>query len=157
MSFTVARIRPKPGQELADVTLDPGLYEIDMRVPGWVVPDYDTEKEFSVNAGNQRLTHIRSHSEGDVLTVRFQIDETHDTGNGANPVQQANVFAWLQLIARWVLAPALVALIINQIRGLIIEIRKLIKDAPAAALAGGVGLGLAVVVGAVVLLGHKGG
>lgn len=85
--ITIGSFRPKPGEEPDKVKLPgPGTYEADFSIPGWMVPDFDSDTERSIPWNGHKLVHMNSRLKGDDLTIRFRIEE-----DGAPPPKELEV------------------------------------------------------------------
>lgn len=74
--LVIGKWNPKPGENPEQFELPgPGLYEVDFRVPGYLVPDFVSNKVLTVPLGAYRVTHIRSFELDGKLTVRLKIED----------------------------------------------------------------------------------
>lgn len=128
------RWRPTPGERPEDFELPgPGTYEIDMGVPGFVVPDFSSQRVATVSVGDYKVTHLRTFSAGNTLTVRLKIE--HDDQKPQGPTTEwvgvaLSIGRVLPAIAQWSVGAFLVTVAMKIVR----EVRLIVTAIPRPAL-----------------------
>lgn len=81
------RWRPTPGERTEDFELPgPGTYEIDFGVPDFVIPDFTSQRVATFPVGDYKVTHLRTKSVGNTLTIRLKIE--HDAEKPQGPTTE---------------------------------------------------------------------
>lgn len=143
----IARIKPKPDEVETFELPGAGLYEVDLGIPGWLVPDAVINREFEVQAGLRKVKHIRSVVSGNLLTTRLRIADPEPQTLQDNSPAVAVMLGGVAVatVLRAVLGVALGALgvwLVSELVRAIREIRK-IAEVPAGGFAlAAVGLGV---------------
>lgn len=90
----IGRWTPTPGQSLETFEVPgPGIYEADFDVPGWLFPDFESHLHVQRKIGESKVTHLVSRVHGDVLTIRFQVEEL-PAGSGAPHIASGPLILW---------------------------------------------------------------
>lgn len=147
--IVLERYRPQPGMPIETFEIPgPGLYEADFSVPGWLVPDFDTRRSFHFDRDGKRVEHLRTKSEGDLVTVRFAVTEI--AGLGVTSPQTAEVVTLtVAVVARAVFGVVLGALAVAIVSGIVSGLREMRKLGESKA---GVGLGIGAAAAGIGLL-----
>lgn len=156
--IVVGRWRPSPGMPLESFEVPgPGLYEADFEVPDFLLPDFDTSREFVFYRDGKKVEHLRTSVVGPLLTMRFRVSEFQDAS--VTPPQTAEVVTLtVAVVARAVFGVVLGALAVLIVKGIVDglrEVRRLAETPGGSLLTAGAGLALAAA--AFVVFSRKGG
>lgn len=152
--IVLGRYRPSPGTPIEQFEIPgEGLWEADFEIPGWLVPDFDTQREFQFARQGKTVTHLRTISHGDLLTIRFHVEE-NAVATSSQQLAAAPVLT-VAVVARAVFGVILGALAVGIIKGIVDGLRELRKLGESKA-GLGLGVGIAAAGVAVLLLARKG-
>lgn len=154
--IVVGRFRPTPGTKAEDLELPgPGKYEADFKVPGWLMPDFTSNREFDFTVADRKVQHLGTTVRGDLLTVRFRVEDTAPTGATIAFVLPVLTIGLVVRAVFGVIAGALVVKMLQGIVDALVEVRKLAQTPGALPLT--IGLGALALAGAAAWLGFKKG
>lgn len=146
--IVLGRFRPAPGTPIESFEIPgAGLYEADFEVPGWLVPDFDTDREFEFFRDGKTVRHLRTAVHGNILTVRFTVTD-NETGITGSTVAAAPVLT-IAVVARAIFGVVLGSLAVLVIKGIVDGLREIRKLGESKA---GVGLGIGVAAAGIALL-----
>jgi hypothetical protein len=124
--IVVATVRPDPNAVLRGEDLElpgAGLYEFDFDVPGWMLPDFDNERQFSVDWMGRKVTHHASSLSGNKLSVRASISDQDDAP--APEIKEAGAVSVRAIVG--LLGVVAGGFIATQIANSIREVRKIVE------------------------------